>query len=501
MAGEIRCVGCGATYAADAKFCGQCGLESSVSIAANTPSGRPAAATVLASPPSLGAPEPPKNVPSSRPRAAAKIFDAPSPPVFVAAPASPRAGPAASSSSATEDPGVGLDVPLDRLAGFVDRVRRSSRETRMKFGLGVLLALAFVAFIQRVFSTSVEATPDFTQGEPTLALDISHVDDGTTVDVLGQSLRVRDGRAVASLRDDALVPGPNPIRAVVDGEAFDLSIEVPFVVLLDDAALDHDPPRVGIVVRASPGDAIRIDGKSVALDPNATARTSEEVPMDGTAFEHAYRVSHEHEGTTTERTFRIHVTPATLEVVQPPREFVTDRASIELEGRIAQSAVARLDGVSAAVGGGRLHANLSLPREGDFSFRLDVTEPGKRRRREVFLIRRVADLESAARQFLADATIDYPALARGGEAILGRPVSYVGRVVQLRVEHGRSFVNVAVSPCDRTDACPLRIEYPAATTLRIDSRITVRGHVLAPAPGAAAPTPRVEAVFLTEARE
>lgn len=473
MVESLRCAGCGAELSENARFCGVCGQT------VPSASSRPAAATILQSPPSLGAPLARVAPVSTRPRAEARILE---PPV-TERPRAPSTRPAAPAAT----------VRVARPSGAV-----SDADRRIILGFAaffVILGLGVALY--EFFAADVSATPDFSRGEPMLEITTRNIDDGVTIDVLGQSLPIRDGHVSVEMRDDALEPGRNTIHAIVDGESYALRVDVPIVVLLDEPAIAAEPPRIGLLLRAEPDDVVTVDGHRIALDAHGVGHVSSVADGSDRIVERTYAIAVEHDGEAIERRFHIRVAPSSLAVIQPPSTLVTDRASVELDARIAAAATATLDGRPLENVAGRIHASLGLVRPGDFRYRLDVVEPGKRRRTETFLVRRVAILEQAAQGFVADASIDYAALRERSDALLGRPVSFVGRVVQLRVESGRSFVNVAVLPCEGGDGCPLRVEYPATTNFHVDELIRVRGVVARPSRTAAVVAPRVEAQFLT----
>ncbi len=339
----------------------------------------------------------------------------------------------------------------------------------------LLVAALLVLLAIRVLGGSPEAHVVFEGNVPVLVVRLPSADDADTVTVLGRAVPVRDGEVRVDIAPSSLFLGPNDIVVSHDGDELRLPVELRHIVHRDEEALSSDPPRLGIVVRARPGTALSVDGRSVALDAQGQARVAVEATSDGRLAEHTFRIQFSDGADASSETLRISARPATFDLRQPPAVFVTDRSSLTLDARVAPLARVVFDGSPLANEAGRVRSNLALPREGEFRFRLDVIEEGALRRTQVFALRRAADLATAATAYEVDRSVTYDSLSARADAERGKRVELGGRVFHLRVEGGRSVLQLLVQPCAAADGCPLWVEYPAATTARVGDAVRVRG--------------------------
>lgn len=364
-----------------------------------------------------------------------------------------------------------------------------------------LLTLIGVSFlVYRVLRGTAEARVVVEGNLPELVLTLPGIDDGTHVEVLGRDVVVQGNVGRLVLGDDTLRIGRNDLTVRHEGEEERLSVEVDHWVFRDDATLSLDPPRLGIVVRTSPGRTVSVDGQMIALSPQGEGRFSVAAAADGTAADHTFVIRILGGEEPAELRVRAQAEPATFELVQPPVGFVTDRASLELHLRVDPSATVVLDGTTLALDFGTVRAPLGLSREGDFRFVLDVAQPGKLRRREVLAIRRSPNTALDALSYEVDRSLTYEALV--GEGHRGKKLELVGRVFNLRAEEGRTYLQMMAEPCATQSGCPAWIEYPAATLARVGDRVRVRGVFVGPqsyrdaTTGTTHSSPHIDAAFL-----
>lgn len=371
------------------------------------------------------------------------------------------------------------------------------------YALLALLLLLGVAFaVYRLLTGKIEARVVLEGNLPELVVSVPRVDDGVQVEVLARTAAVQNGEARVVLAHDSLQVGRNDITVRVEGEETKLVVELDHWVFRDDEALSLDPPRLGIVVRALRGRTVSVDGQLIALSNQGEGRFSIAAAPDGTAADHTFVVRVLGGEEPVESRVRAQAEPAVFELRQPPVEFVTDRASLSLDLSVDLSATVDLDGSNLPLELGRARTSLALPREGDFSYRIDVIQPGRVRRRQALTLRRVANLAMASLSYEVDRTVRYEDLVAQADAHRGKRVELDGRVFNLRAEGGRTYLQLMAEPCATSTGCPVWIEYPAATLARIGDAVHARGVYVGmqtyrdAASGASHSSPHIEAAFL-----
>lgn len=341
---------------------------------------------------------------------------------------------------------------------------------------GALALLASVAILSALFvRPSPTATLRLELGAPTLEVH-AREDDGTVATLGSRRATFRNGVAMIQLDPATVAAGENVFTLHVGSESHSVRVAAPVVAYLDEDALTEDPPRLGLVIRTAPLTQLIVDGVAIRTDATGTARAGSPARLDGGVDEHvAVVVARLPDGEHSLRVL-LRAEPASLELRQPPSGFVTDRTVVELVATVAVNAKAYLDGRELANDGGRIMSPLTLSREGDFRFRFDVVEPRRRRRSEQLFVRRVANLAEAAATFQANDAVTYALMRDGPADRVGAPARVRGTVAHVRIEAGRSYLEIHTEPCPAGDGCPLWVEYPAATLAHVDDTVTASGH-------------------------
>lgn len=371
----------------------------------------------------------------------------------------------------------------------------------MLLALGVAFALGWIAF----GAPRVSASVTYVDAEPRLELAFAGVADGTQVACLGVTTEVRNARIVVPAPPGTFPLGTSAVEVHVGRHRLTASVLVDRWISHDDDALAADPPRVGLVIAATAGTVVTVDGESINLDSNGRGRWSAVVTDASTEFHRDVVVRWVRGAELSVERLRVSAAPTESSVVQPPADFITDRPNLTVDVAAVQTATVLIDGQSVDVVAGHARWTLTLPGMGERRVRIDILEPGRMRRITSLRVVRVRDLDAAASDFTGDPAMTYAAF---DDAVTsrGRQVDVTGHAYHVRVESGRSFIQMMVDACPIPAGCPLWVEYPSVTTARIGDAIRVRGTYAGiqtyrdESLRADLRAPRVDAAFVTAVR-
>jgi len=398
----------------------------------------------------------------------------------------------------------------------------SSRGGRLGWVLlglgGLLVGLVVVLLAVWLFGNrgpEVEAqVTQSAQGE-VLEVTVPGARPGTKVRLGGAEAVLDGNRAEFPLAAEGLAVGENTLALDVVGpegdvQTAELQLRVDFRVRADLSGLRDDDPAVRIMVDAPPGTEATLDGQALPLDEDGRGVRRfplAEVPPDDDGF-YDLSVAYHLElpnGEVEDGRVRSRVPYATLQIDRPGRSLVTDRKDVEVAGAVDPTATVTLDGRPVTVEDGRFLERIALEAVGERQVQVVAREPGKAPVTRTITIRRVDDLAEAAADFDADDSLTYAKLAQNPTIYRGQKVEMVGRVYNVRVQDGRSILQVLVEDCPRGQACPLWVVYPAATEATLHDWVRILGKVAGEQQFKAetdriVTVPRVDATYVLEAR-
>ncbi|MBW2460227.1 MAG: hypothetical protein JRH11_01190 [Deltaproteobacteria bacterium] len=334
-------------------------------------------------------------------------------------------------------------------------------------------------------STAVRASVVPTEAGDGLRVEFADAPEGARVRFGGQELVLEDGASVFPLASDTLTVGDNELTVeLIDGdgqqEAHTVTLTVSYRVRADLSALAANPPGLAIVVDALPGSEITVGDEAVTLDDEGRGRRL--YPIDGPADEAV--LEHEAEYRVTLPDGQVHVGSvetrvpfATLQLDRPGIDVVTDAESIEVAGAVHTGGSVTIAGAEVEQVEGRFVFALALPEVGEREVRVVARQPGHAPRTIAIQIRRVQDMEAEAASFTAEPGLDYARLAQNPTIYRGKQVVLEGRVYNVDVSNGRSFLQILVRGCSRGRRCPLWVTYSQATDATVHDWIRVLGTV------------------------
>jgi hypothetical protein len=561
----VSCSNCGTEAPLGAKFCGECGGTLAQAAVVDEP--KAAAPTLFAIPSPIAQPvvQPvaqPVNQPAVEPVSRvveATSEDVANPTMFgVYAPsfgarepapaqgarqpepergevASAQRSEVASTTSARGDTG-GMSAERPGFSGYSSyatggesrrrrtprspRGARAERARRKKLvWIAGAVAIGFVAMAGGIAITKrllhrgeVVVSLEGAGGTERLVVEVPGAMPGQRVRFDGEIVSLEGGRATFGLEPTDVRVGANVVNVDLVSPTgkvtpHRLTLDVPYRMRTDAAGLAQDPPMLRVRIEAIPGAIVLLDDHIVSLD--ADGRGHRDFPIDvgedGDIVErpirHAFRSpdGEEFHGTST-----FVVPRAKLIIERPGTSIVTDERSVELAVGVHPEARVTLDGKPITNHGGRIVERLQLPTIGVTTFTLEAKEEGAAPSTRVIEVRRVENLALEVERFVADAKVDYGALAQDPNAYRGKRVKLDGLAYHVETKNGKSDLQILARDCPRGQKCPVWVTYPGVVSVRSHSWVRVAGEVSGEQrfrtvdTGRVVTVPRVDASFVVQ---
>jgi uncharacterized membrane protein YcgQ (UPF0703/DUF1980 family) len=109
--------------------------------------------------------------------------------------------------------------------------------------------------------------------------------------------------------------------------------------------------------------------------------------------------------------------------------------------------------------------------------RISVRQAARAPRIETITIRRVEDMVREAASFEPNLDMTYARVSQNPSIYRGQRIAVEGRVYNVKVQAGRSVLQILVRDCPQGDRCPLWVSYPAATDATTNSWVRVLGTI------------------------
>ena len=375
-----------------------------------------------------------------------------------------------------------------------------------------LFAAAFWLWQGQRSSSDVQVSVVAGESGEAMMFRVLDAPSGTTVEFGDQEQPLKSGEARFPLSQDSLVVGDNVVPATIvypDGESLSLRVplHVDYRLFVDTAPLRAGKASVDVVIAASDGTRVLLDGEEIALDDQGRGIQSHPVDVveGGRAgvIDHVvkYRVEPRRgEPIIGELSTKIPVTM--LQLDSPGRTVVTDGTSVQLAGAVAKGTTITVDEAPIRVNeDGRFLHILRLPEPGHYTPRVVAQAPEKAPLAITLDVTRVKDLEAAAAAFNADSSLTYDLIAQNPAMYKGQRVDFDGRVFNAKTENGRGVLQMLVRDCAQGRQCSLWVTYPALSRVSNDSWVRVLGTVAGQQQFRSqrdeiVTVPKVEAIFL-----
>ncbi|WP_437955369.1 hypothetical protein WME76_28070 [Sorangium sp. So ce119] len=338
---------------------------------------------------------------------------------------------------------------------------RTSRRAVAVVAAGGVLALGAVLFALLWPSAppvTARARAD-AGGREVIELRCETCPDGTAVSI-GEGRATIAGRVAHIPLASPLSVGENRMKVAIDrpgsgrDETVGVSIHVAYRIRPDLGTLQGERPSIQVVVEASKGTQVVLDGKEVALTSGraiVAIDVTEAVtgPSDETktlSRQVPYTVTPP-DGPREQGMVSVAVGIAPLVIEAPGPSVVIDKESFVLAGRTARGAqlfagahpiAVRPDGTFAHV--------MNVSSVGATQFEVRAKMQGMAPRIAKIAVRRVDRIDTAAKEFAARSPLGYAALAAGGADLIGKPIALSGEVLETRRQGYSTLLLLSVSP-------------------------------------------------------
>jgi hypothetical protein len=359
--------------------------------------------------------------------------------------------------------------------------------------LGLALAAALVAlFWPSAPPLTARARAD-ADGRDGVELRCKSCPDGTRVSVGAASATMTGGTALVPL-PTALSVGENRMKVAIDrpargrDETVGVMLNVAYRIRPDLSSLEAERPAIQIIAEAASGTRISVDGKPMQLS-GGRAVESIDVTLACTGLsgelksltqQIPYTVTTE-SGPPEQGLINVSVGIVPLQLEAPGPHVIIDGPSFVLAGRTMKGAevlaagrpiTVRPDGTFAQV------MNVSSVGATQIEVRAKIT--GLAPRLSQIKVRRVDNLETAAREFLSDAPISYAPLSQNLTGQIGKPITVTGNVLEARTQGHETVMLLDVaqsSGCPSAGTCTVRLVQGAENPAKKGDTLRVFGHV------------------------
>ncbi|WP_437586589.1 zinc-ribbon domain-containing protein [Sorangium sp. So ce1000] len=402
-----------------------------------------------------------------------------------------------------------------------ERRPRTSRRAVAVVVAGGVLALGAVLFALLWPSAppvTARARAD-AGGREVIELRCESCPDGTAVSI-GEGRATVAGRVAQIPLASPLSVGENRMKVAIDrpgsgrDETVGVSVHVAYRIRPDLGTLQGERPSIQVVVEASNGTQVILDGREVALTSGRAVESIDVTDAVAGLSDETKTLSRQVPYTVTPPdgareqgmvSVAVGIVPLTIEAPGP--SVVIDKESFVLAGRTARGAqifagahpiTVRPDGTFAHV--------MNVSSVGATQFEVRAKMQGMAPRIAKIAVRRVDRLDTAAKEFAGRGPIGYPELAAGGKDAIGKPIALTGEVLEVRRQGYATLILLSVPPASgckeggataasaspgaaprSPDACKVRLVHGAENPAQRGDILTAYGNVAPPfvAPGGA----------------
>ncbi|WP_437275641.1 zinc-ribbon domain-containing protein [Sorangium sp. So ce375] len=398
------------------------------------------------------------------------------------------------------------------------RPRTSRRAVAVVVAGGVLAlgAVLFALLWPSAPPVTARARAD-AEGRELIELRCDSCPDGTAVSI-GEGRATIAGRVAQIPLASPLSVGENRMKVAIDrpgsgrDETVGVAIHVAYRIRPDLGTLQGERPSIQVVVEASKGTQVLLDGKEVALTSGRAIESIDvTAAVEGLSDETKtlsrqvpYTVTPP-DGPREQGMVSVAVGIVPLSIEAPGPSVVIDKESFVLAGRTARGAqifagahpiAVRPDGTFAHV--------MNVSSVGATQFEVRAKMQGMAPRIAKIAVRRVDRLDTAAKEFAGRGPIGYAELAAGAKDNIGKPIAVTGEVLEVRRQGYATLILLSVPPASgckaggataasagaaprSPDACKVRLVHGADNPAQRGDILTAYGSVAPPfvAPGGA----------------
>lgn len=328
------------------------------------------------------------------------------------------------------------------------------------------------------------------QGAEVVELSCPSCPDGTTLSA-GQASATVSGGVAALAPDKPLSPGENRFKVKIDrpgggrDESVFISAAVAYRIRPDLSALQAEKPAIQVVIEAAKGAQVKLDGRTIPLYAGRATESFDVTEACSGLAADATSLTRQIPYTVTtsdgeERgSVNVVVGVVPLELDAPGPNAVIDGPSFVIAGRTMKGADLLAAGKPIPVkpDGSFAHV-MNVSSVGSTQIEVRAKVAGMAPRITKIKVRRVDSLETAAKDFAAEAPIPFAALSPSVNQQAGKAIVVSGQVLDVQHEGRRTVMILDVSASGGCAGCSARLIQGAETTTQTGDTITAYGHVL-----------------------
>ncbi|MFO0658277.1 MAG: hypothetical protein U0165_00370 [Polyangiaceae bacterium] len=379
-------------------------------------------------------------------------------------------------------------------------------------GAATLAVAAGVVALLLPNATPIVAEPKLDAvGKEVLHVTCASCPDGTRMTIKGGASSISSSGVADLALPVPLKVGPNRLEVEIDrpssGRDENVTLDVPLAYRIwpDLTSLQEPSPSLRVLVEATPGSSVTVQGKPVALDAQGkgawtldvadqVAGPSEETrPLDRQlAYTIAVAGGKPVDGSLTIS----HLGVVPLVIDSPGATTVIETGQVVVAGRSIKGAAVTINGNAVSVGAdGTFLSRVDVAAVGNQDITIRSSLPPQAPRTVRATVRRVASLSTEAREYESKGITEYSG-AKPELAGAGKLVAWKGEIAEAATRGGQTVLVLNVgSGCAKTP-CVARVVVPGGGTFKSGERIKIYGHLTGGVSGATGWVPAIEADFI-----
>lgn len=329
------------------------------------------------------------------------------------------------------------------------------------------------------------------QGREMLEMTCSSCPDGTTLYSGQTSASVAGG--VATLAPAApLAPGENRMKIRIDrpgsgrDETVTVTANVSYRIHSEISTLQGERPSIQVIIEAAKGTRVVLDGRAVPLYAGRATETFDVTYACTGLAADARSLSRQIPyvvttpgGEVEKGTVNVVLGIVPLELDAPGPNVIIDGPSFVIAGRTLKGAELLAAGKPIPVkpDGSFAHV-MNVSSVGATQIEVRAKLAGMAPRIARIKVRRVDNLETAAREFAAEQPIAFGALAAGVAQSAGKAIVVGGQVLEAKREGHRMTMLLDAGPQPGCQVCVVRLVLGAENLAQPGDKLTAYGRVL-----------------------
>ena len=409
----------------------------------------------------------------------------------------------------------GAEPSLSGIGGLQARPKPSRKSVVFAAAGAFVLLLLLIWWWQRDSSGIRAQILHDEQGE-SMRIEIPDAAPKSYLRFEGKRYPLKEGKATLPLPLSGLKAGENTLSLeVVDAQEGarqeELHLTLDYRIRTQLELKTGEPPDLRVFIDALPGSRIKVENKTVNLNPEGKGEVrlplgrAAKAKREGNAQSVVRYAVILPSGQQRSGRVLLDLPYARVEWERAAGEVVTERDAYRIRGKADPSATVHANGQPLKLDKGEFSYRMPLPTAGRFDLRIEVQQKDHLPFVGTLRIRRVEDLGAEAEAFQAEAGTDYAAAKAQPEALAGKRAAFEGRLYNSRNEEGHSVLQLLVNGCGAGKRCPLWVNYPGVLELRPPQNVRVFGKLAGQQQfrsdaGRVVTVPRLDAIFVLPKR-